>query len=282
MGVSRPDRAWSPNSPSKRLVPKHPVQLDPKQPARNKARKRRVACGEGNRPRRSPLRPRTSAWRTTSTPMGGAALARLQRRPHPCGRPPRSRAIQPGDEDCLLFHVSALKPCQPDFLDDLNDYQAAHGLPALTTADLDRERVMTILRARNYARTWRWRVLIALPDERFIINDRDLCEFSDIDPRTGTRARRVLPARSDRRPPRVSPSARAAPPPPSTTRLFRPSRTQSRLRRAAKPPLVGECRAVHRRAPSDRKPIECIDDGADISYDLNGPYRFRSFGFFGD
>ena len=42
-----------------------------------------------------------------------------------------------------------------------------------------------MLRTLPYAETWRWRVLLPPRGERFIISDRGLCEFGDLDLRTG-------------------------------------------------------------------------------------------------
>jgi hypothetical protein len=42
-----------------------------------------------------------------------------------------------------------------------------------------------VLRTLPYAEAWRWRVLLPPQGERFIISDRGLCEFGDLDLRTG-------------------------------------------------------------------------------------------------
>ncbi len=67
-------------------------------------------------------------------------------------------ALQPGDEAFLL---------------------------AFTQTDLPIERVKAVVRTLPYAETWRWRVLLPPQGERFILNDHGLCEFGDLDPRTG-------------------------------------------------------------------------------------------------
>ena len=40
------------------------------------------------------------------------------------------RALSDDDKECLLMHVAALKPRTSSFLNDLNEYQAGHGLSA--------------------------------------------------------------------------------------------------------------------------------------------------------
>jgi hypothetical protein len=92
-------------------------------------------------------------------------------------------APQQSDEAYLLLHFSALKPRKASFLDDLNEYQADNNLPAFTETDLPIERVKAVLRTLPYAETWRWRVPLPPQGERFVINDRGLCEFGDLDPR---------------------------------------------------------------------------------------------------
>jgi hypothetical protein len=58
--------------------------------------------------------------------------------------------------------------------------------PALfTDTDLPIERLRAVLRTLPYAETWRWRVLLPPRGERFIVSDRGLCEFGDLDLRTG-------------------------------------------------------------------------------------------------
>jgi hypothetical protein len=94
-------------------------------------------------------------------------------------------ALRQGDEAYLLLHVSALKPRKSSFLDDLNEHQASSNLPLFTETDLPIERVKAVLRTLPYAETWRWRVLLPPQGERFIISDRGLCEFGDLDLRTG-------------------------------------------------------------------------------------------------
>ena len=108
--------------------------------------------------------------------------------------------LRPGDEAYLLLHVSALKPRKTSFLDDLNEHQAIHDLPAFTETDLPIERVQAVLRTLPYAVTWRWRVLLPPQGERFIISDRGLCEFGDLESahRQGlAQSRCILPVWAD-------------------------------------------------------------------------------------
>jgi hypothetical protein len=71
----------------------------------------------------------------------------------------RRRAFTDDDKDCLMMHVAALKPRTSSFLNDLNEFQAEHGLPAFTEQDLPLERARAFIRTIPYVRSWRWRVL---------------------------------------------------------------------------------------------------------------------------
>ena len=195
--------------------------------------------------------------------------------------------LQPGDEGYLLLHASALKPRKVSFLDDLNDYQAANGLQAFTTTDLPIERVKTVLRTLPYAETWRWRVLMPPQGERFIINDRGMCEFSDIDPRTGQK----WPGSGVFFP--LGPTIgvlgfRYEPTLHRSAYVFRPLDFSDRLTlnhgytALLNLSLWEDAERFVVAHPSDRALIENIDNGAQIRLDPSGPYRFRRFGFLGD
>ncbi len=194
-------------------------------------------------------------------------------------------ALQQGDEAYLLLHISALKPRKASFLDDLNDYQANHNLPLFTEIDLPIERVKAVLRTLPYAETWRWRVLLPPQGERFIISDRGLCEFGDLDRRTGKDwpshgvffplgpALGVLGFRHE---------------PALHRRVFRPLDFSERLTlnrgytSLLNLRLWEDAERFVVAHPSDRALIESIDNGAEIRLDSDGPYRFRRFGFLGD
>lgn len=94
--------------------------------------------------------------------------------------------VTKADASFLLLHVAALKPRSTTFLEDLNEYEQQHGLPlTVDGASLSMQRILSMLATAQYAITWRWRVLRPPAGEYFILNDRGLCEFSDVDPRTG-------------------------------------------------------------------------------------------------
>jgi hypothetical protein len=194
-------------------------------------------------------------------------------------------ALQQGDEAYLLLHFSALKPRKASFLDDLNEYQADNNLPAFTETDLPIERVKAVLRTLPYAETWRWRVLLPPQGERFIISDRGLCEFGDLDPRT----RKQWPSHGAFFP--LGPTVGVLGflhEPTLHRRVFRPLDFSDRLTLSSGYTALLNLRlwedaerfvVAH---PSDRTLIENIDNGAEIRLDPVGPYRFRPFGFLGD
>ncbi len=190
-----------------------------------------------------------------------------------------------GDEAYLLLHVSALKPRKASFLDDLNEYQADNNLPAFTETDLPIERVNAVLRTLPYAETWRWRVLLPPRGERFIINDRGLCEFGDLDPRT----RMEWPSHGVFFPLGPAVGVLGVLHEPKFHRhVFRSLDFSDRLTLNSGYTALLNLRlwedaerfvVAH---PSDRALIENIDNAAEIRLDPTGPYRFRRFGFLGD
>jgi Protein of unknown function (DUF4238) len=196
-----------------------------------------------------------------------------------------SGALQNGDEAYLLFHVSALKPRKASFLDDLNEHQAEHSLPAFSETDLPIERVKAVQRTLPYAEMWRWRVLLPPQEERFIISDRGLCEFGDRDRSTG----KDWPSHGAFFP--LGPTVGVLGflhEPKVHRRMFRPLDFSERLTlnrgytALLNLRLWEEAERFVVTHPTDLTLIENIDDGADISFDLAGPYRFRPFGFLGD
>jgi len=195
--------------------------------------------------------------------------------------------LQPGDEGYLLLHVSALKPRKASFLDDLNDYQTDNGLPAFTTTDLPIERLKAVLRTLPYAQTWRWRVLVPPQGEHFIINERGLCEFGDLDPRTG----KEWPSHGVFFP--LGPTLGVLgflyePTLHRSTYVLRPLDFSERL--TLNPGYTAllnlrlweDAERFVVAHPNDQALIENIDNGAHIRLDPAGPYRFRRFGFLGD
>jgi len=194
-------------------------------------------------------------------------------------------ALQPGGETYLLLHVSALKPRKASFLDDLNEFQADNNLPAFTQTDLPIERVNAVQRTLPYAQTWRWRVVLPPKGERFIISDRGLCEFSDLDPRT----RKEWPSHGVFFPlgPRVGVLGFRHEPK-LHRRVFRPLDFSDRLTlnrgytALLNLRLWEDAERFVVAHPSDRALIETIDNGAELRLDPDGPYRFRPFGFLGD
>ena len=196
-----------------------------------------------------------------------------------------AEALQQGDEAYLLLHISALKPRKASFLDDLNEYQANNNLPPFTDTDLPIERVKAVLRTLPYAETWRWRVLLPPHGERFIINDRGLCEFGDLDPRTG----KEWPSRGVFFP--LGPTIGVLGflhEPKLHRRVFRPLDFSDRLMlnrgytALLNLRLWEDAERFVVAHPSDRPLIENIDNGTEIWLDPAGPYRFRRFGFLGD
>jgi hypothetical protein len=194
-------------------------------------------------------------------------------------------ALQQGDEAYLLLHVSALKPRKASFLDDLNDYQAVNNLPAFTDTNLPIERVKAVLRTLPYAQTWRWRVLLPPQGERFIISDRGLCEFGDLDLRTG----KEWPSHGVFFP--LGPALAVLGflhEPKLHRRVFRPLDFSERLTlnrgytALLNLRLWEDAERFVVAHPSDRALIENIDNSAEIRLDPSGPYRFRRFGFLGD
>lgn len=195
--------------------------------------------------------------------------------------------LQPGDEVFLLLHVAALKPRKVTFLDDLNEYQTSNNLPPFTETDLPIERVKAALRTLPYTETWRWRMLVPPQGERFIINDRGLCEFSDIDPRTGD----TWPGRGVFFP--LGPTIgvlgfRHEPKLHRSTFVFRPLDFSDRLTlnqgytALLNLRLWEEAERFVIAHPSDRALVESIANGEELRFDPSGPYRFRRFGFLGD
>jgi hypothetical protein len=193
--------------------------------------------------------------------------------------------LQPGDEAYLLLHVSALKPRKASFLDDLNEYQAENGLPAFTEADLPIERVNAVLRTLPYAETWHWRVLLPPDGDRFIISDRGLCEFGDLDPRTG----KDWPSHGVFFP--LGPTVGVLGflhEPTLHRRVFRPLDFTDRVTlnngytQLLNLRLWEDAERFVVAHPRDHALIETIDDGEEIRLDPDGPYRFRQFGFLGD
>ena len=193
--------------------------------------------------------------------------------------------LQQGDEAYLLLHVSALKPRRASFLDDLNDYQANHNQPLFTETILPIERVNAVLRTLPYAETWRWRVLLPPRGERFIISDRGLCEFGDLDRRTG----KDWPSHGVFFP--LGPAVGVLGflhEPKLHRRMFRPLDFSERLTlnrgytALLNLRLWEDAERFVVAHPSDRALIENIDDGTEIRLDPEGPYRFRRFSFLGD
>jgi hypothetical protein len=193
--------------------------------------------------------------------------------------------LRPGDEAYLLLHVSALKPRKTSFLDDLNEHQAIHQLPAFTETDLPIERVKAVLRTLPYAVTWRWRVLLPPQRERFIISDRGLCEFGDLDWRTG----KDWPSHGVFFP--LGPTLGLLGflhEPKLHRRVFRPLDFSERLTlnrgytALLNQRLWEDAERFVVAHPGDRALIDGIDSSQEISLDLAGPYRFRRFGFLGD
>jgi Protein of unknown function (DUF4238) len=187
-------------------------------------------------------------------------------------------ALKEGDEAYLLFHVSALKPRKASFLDDLNEYQSNNNLPAFNETNLPIERVKAVQRTLPYAETWRWRVLLPPQGERFIISDRGLCEFGDRDRRTGN----DWPSHGVFFP--LGPTVGVLGflhEPKLHRHVFRPLDFSERLTlnrgytALLNLRLWEEAERFVVAHPADRALIENIDDGAEISLDLAGPYRFR-------
>jgi hypothetical protein len=191
------------------------------------------------------------------------------------------------DAAFLLLHVAALKPRSATFLNDLNEHERQHGLPLTDGATLSVQRVLSMLATVPYAETWRWRVLRPPASEYFIMNDRGLCEFSDVDPRTGLE----WPGRGVFFP--LGPAIgilgfRYEEELHKNTYVFKSLDFSQRytlnrgytallnlaLWKDADRLVIGRC--------EDKASIESIDDGHEISRDLSGPYRFHRFGFFGD
>jgi hypothetical protein len=193
--------------------------------------------------------------------------------------------LSPGDEQFLLLHVSALKPRKTTFLDDLNEYQATNGLPAFTDADLPIERVNAVLRTLPYAETWRWRVLKPPHGNRFIISDRGLCEFGDLDLQTG----KEWPSHGAFFP--LGPTVGVLGflhEPDLHHRVFRPLDFTDRVTlntgytELLNLRLWEDARRFVVAHPNDLSLLKTIDDGEEIPLDPAGPYRFRKFGFLGD
>jgi hypothetical protein len=199
--------------------------------------------------------------------------------PHAADQLENRRPLSDDDKECLLMHVAALKPRTSSFLDDLNEYQAELGLPPFTEHDLPLERARAFIHTLPYAMTWRWRVLYPGEKESFVINDRGLCEFSDpgwpgkgvffpLGPTVGILGFLHLKERH--------------------RKMFRPTDFSddivlnrghaSILNRLAWQDANRFVIARH----DEQQSIEELVDALDISYDLNGPYRFRRFGWFAD
>jgi hypothetical protein len=142
-----------------------------------------------------------------------------------------------------------------------------------------------VLRTLPYAETWRWRVLLPPLGERFIISDRGLCEFGDLDRRTG----KDWPSHGVFFP--LGPTVGVLGfrhEPKLHRRMFRPLDFSERLTLNRGYAALLNLRlwedadrfvVAH---PSDRALIENIDNGAEIRLDPDGPYRFRRFSFLGD
>ena len=142
-----------------------------------------------------------------------------------------------------------------------------------------------MLRTLPYAETWRWRVLVPPRGERFIISDRGLCEFGDLDRRTG----KDWPSHGVFFP--LGPAVGVLGflhEPKLHRRMLRPLDFSERLTLNRGYTALQNLR-LGRNAdrfvvahPNDRALIENIDNGAEIRLDPDGPYRFRRFSFLGD
>jgi hypothetical protein len=197
----------------------------------------------------------------------------------------RSRSLAPGEEDLLLIHIAALKPRKVTFLDDLNAYQVAHDLPPLTTRDLPYERLAALVRTLPYIETWRWRVIEQAQGERFILNDRGLCEFSETDSRTGF----PWPGHGVFIP--LGPALGVVGflhEPGRHRRRFRPRDFTERLSlnrgHAARLNfcLWDDAESFVVAHPDDLAALANVGSGAPTRLSTAAPYRFRGHGFFGD